>query len=178
MRAFVAVDVSGEGVLESISKFQVQTGINARAVNPHNMHFTLQFLGEVQTDVVGQIREALKKIKFSSFMVNFRGVGAFPGPRFPRIIWIGTDKGSKELQNLAGKVEERLAPLGFSSDKPFKPHITVFRIKRPENVKGLLERFRTSEFGSQQVASIKLKQSVLGPGGAAYSDLEEVRATQ
>ena len=73
---------------------------------------------------------SLNSIKFSKFIINFRGIGVFPTLKFPRIIWIGTDEnGGALLIKLAKNVEDVLAPLGFSVDKPFKPHITVFRIK-------------------------------------------------
>ncbi len=63
-------------------------------------------------------------------MVNFKGIGVFPKLKFPRVIWIGTDEnGGNLLVELAKKIENALTPLGFSVDKPFKPHITVFRIK-------------------------------------------------
>ena len=58
-------------------------------------------------------------------------IGAFPKLKFPRVIWIGTDEnGGNMLIQLSKKVEKVLEPLGFCSDKPFKPHITVFRIKK------------------------------------------------
>ncbi len=179
MRTFVAVDVSAE-VAGSILRFQSAAGIAARAVGPHNLHFTLQFLGEARPGAVEKARRALRAVEFSGFAVGFRGVGAFPGPRSPRVVWVGTDGGGAEgLRGLAGKVGRALAPLGFPSGRPFRPHVTVFRIGGGAgDVAGVLERFKSAEFGSQRVASIKLKRSVLTPAGPAYSDLEEVAAAQ
>ena len=178
MRVFVAIEVSDEEVVESISKFQSRVNIDATSVELHNLHFTLQFLGEVSTGVAERIKLALETIEFSSFVVNFKGVGVFPKLRFPKVIWIGTDEGGRsELQKLAGKVEEALAPLGFSNDRLFKPHITVFRIKRKiRGVAGKLEKFESAEFGKQEVSKIKFKQSILTPQGPVYSDLGEVMA--
>lgn len=187
MRTFVAVEVSDEAVIESISKFQSRINVNARPVKPHNLHFTLQFLGEVSAGAAEKVREALKTVEFSSFVVGFRGVGAFPGPKFPRVIWVGTDGdgdgggggGSQELRELARKVGEVLAPLGFSGGRPFVPHITVLRAKKKiGDVSGELEKYESAGFGTQQVSVMKFKQSVLTPDGPVYSDLGEVRAVQ
>ena len=40
MRAFVAIEVSNQGVLNSISQFQVDLNIKAKHVEIHYMHFT------------------------------------------------------------------------------------------------------------------------------------------
>jgi len=81
------------------------------------------------------------------------------------------------LIDLAKKVENVLAPLGFVPDKPFKPHITIFRIKnKVEDISKELKKFETFEFGSQKISNFKLKQSILTPQGPLYSDLEEIKA--
>ena len=180
MRAFVAVEISDQHVLSSISKFQSELKIKAKPVEPQNLHFTLQFLGEISEENCQKIKGALKTIEFSSFHVNFQGIGAFPKIKYPRVIWIGTDDfGGKALMNLANKVETVLSPLGFSSDKKFKSHITIFRIKNKiEDISKELEKCKEFEFGSQEISKIKLKQSVLTPQGPLYSDLEEIRARQ
>jgi len=178
MRAFVAVEISDKEIINSITKFQSEINIKAKPVEPQNLHFTLQFLGEVSEEISQKIKQALKTIKFSTFKVNFKGIGAFPKMKFPRVIWIGTDDvGGNALVDLAKKVENVLSPLGFTSDKPFKSHITIFRIKNKiGDISRELEKFETFEFGSQEISNIKLKQSVLTPQGPLYSDLEEIKA--
>ena len=178
MRVFVAVEISDKDVIKSILEFQTNLDIKAKPVIPQNFHFTLQFLGEVSEDLVEQVKEVLKKIEFSSFTINFLGVGAFPKMKFPRVLWIGTDQvGGGLIKDLAKKVEDSLKPLGFFMDKPFKSHITVFRIKtKIGDISKKLERFEKYEFGSQKISSFKLKKSKLTPQGPVYSDLEEVKA--
>ena len=177
MRTFVAVEISNEEVINKISDFQSKININAKSVEPHNLHFTLQFLGEVSNEQAEEIAEILKKIEFSNFTVKFRGVGAFPKMKFPRVIWVGTDEnGGNALIALSKKVENSLAPLGFRSDKPFKPHITVFRIKnKVEDITKKLQVYDSFEFGLQEITNFKFKQSVLTANGPIYSDLVEVK---
>lgn len=178
MRAFVAVEISNDDLINSIAKLQSEINITANPVKLQNLHFTLQFLGEISEEVYQKIKQALKTIEFSTFKVNFKGIGAFPKIKFPRVIWIGTDeKGANALVDLAKKVENVLSPLGFIPDKPFKSHITIFRIKnKVGDISKEMEKFEKFEFGSQEISNIKLKQSVLTPQGPLYSDLEEVKA--
>ncbi len=84
---------------------------------------------------------------------------------------------SFDQNDLAQKIENLLKPLGFFSDKPFKPHITVFRIKKKVgDITKELENGKTMDFGIQKITSIKLKKSELTPNGPIYSDLEEITA--
>ena len=178
MRAFIAIEISDRGVLDSIKKIQSKIKIQAKPVVPENIHFTLLFLGEVSESELKKITEAISSVEFSSFSVIFQGIGAFPKPRFPRVVWLGTDElGGENLREMAKKVEEALSPLGFHSDKPFQPHITIFRIKnRIGDISKDLAEFEGVNFGSQKISEIKLKKSDLTPTGPIYSDLKVVRA--
>jgi 2'-5' RNA ligase len=142
------------------------------------MHFTLLFLGEVDEKTVENIKKELSMISFKPIEVKFTHIGAFPNPRFPRVIWIGVDKvASEQLIDLASQVEKKLGPLGFKSDKPFKPHLTIFRIKnKSDDISQTLEKFKTVDLGKEVITELKLKQSVLTPNGPIYSDLQVVLA--
>jgi 2'-5' RNA ligase len=108
------------------------------------------------------------------------GVGAFPNPRSPRVVWIGVDDvAATSLIKLAVQVEEKLSPLGFRSDKPFKPHLTIFRIKnRINDISQELNQFKTIEIGRSVISELKFKKSILTPTGPIYSDLQVVKAKQ
>jgi len=178
MRAFVAIEISNNEIIKSIKKFQDSIKIDAKPVESNNFHFTLQFLGEITEEVSKKIIKALNLIEFTSFSVNLEGVGVFPKPEFPRIIWVGTDEnGGNMLIELSKKVEKVLKPLEFSSDKPFKPHITVFRIKRKiSNITNELKNRKMIDFGIQEIVNIKLKKSELTSKGPIYLDLVEIKA--
>jgi len=177
MRIFVAVEISNNDVLDSIKKIQNEINIVAKPVNLENLHFTLQFLGEITDEISKKIIDALNTIEFSSFKINLKGVGAFPKPKFARVIWIGVDEnGGNMLIQLAKKVEKVLKPLGFSPDKPFKPHITIFRIKKKVgDITKELDDQKMADFGIQEITSFKLKKSELTSTGPIYSDLEEIK---
>ncbi len=180
MRTFVAVEISNKDLIDSIERFQKKININAKPVEPENFHFTLQFLGEVSDETLQKVIQALRSIEFSSFELKLKEIGAFPKPKFPRVVWIGTDNdGGDRLKELAKDVQKVLEPLGFTPDKPFKPHLTIFRIKKKiGDISKDLESERMVDFGIQKVTNIKFKKSELTPNGPIYSDLEEVRAKE
>jgi len=172
MRTFVAIEVSDQGVLNSISQVQAELNIKAKPVEIHNMHFTVQFLGEVSEEVVRKISNELSSLEFTPFSVSFVGVGVFPKSSSPRVIWIGTNEGVGELEKLAEMIRIKLSQLGFQPDKKFKPHVTIFRVKKKiENVSNELQKFSMHSFGKQVISEVKLKKSELTPNGPIYTDL-------
>jgi 2'-5' RNA ligase len=179
MRVFVAIEVSSKDVLNSIHKIQTELNIKAKPVELHNMHFTVQFLGEVSEEMIGKISDALNSIEFSTFSISFVNIGVFPNPNFPRVIWIGTNDGVNELEKLAEMIRSKLSQIGFSPDKKFKAHVTIFRVKNKiEGLPDKLEKFSSYHFGKQIVSEIKLKKSELTPNGPIYTDLLVVKGKQ
>ena len=176
MRTFVAIEVSDRGVLNSISQVQAELNIKAKPVEIHNMHFTVQFLGEVSEEMVRKISSELSSLEFTPFSVGFVGVGVFPKLSSPRVIWIGTNEGADELEKLAEIIRMKLSQLGFQSDKKFKPHVTIFRVKKKiESISNELQKFSTYSFGKQVISEVKLKKSELTPNGPIYTDLLVVK---
>jgi len=179
MRTFVAIEVSSKAVLNSIHKIQSELNVKAKPVELHNMHFTVQFLGEVSEEMIRKISDALSSIEFSVFSISFAGIGVFPNPNSPRVIWIGVTDGINELEKLAEMIRSKLSHIGFSPDKKFKPHVTIFRVKNKiEGLPDKLEKFSSYSFGKQLISEIKLKKSELTPNGPVYTDLLVVKGKQ
>ena len=179
MRTFVAIEVNNYNILNSIHQVQSELNIKAKPVELHNMHFTVQFLGEASEKMVKKISDALNSIEFSTFSVTFASIGVFPKPNSPRVIWIGVNDGVNELEKLAETIRAKLSDIGFSPDKKFKPHVTIFRVKnRIEDLPSRLEKFSSYSFGRQEISEIKLKKSELTPNGPIYTDLLVVKGKQ
>lgn len=178
MRTFVAIEISNQDVLNSITKIHTEVKIKAKPVSIKNIHFTIQFLGEISDKMSQKIQNELKSIIFEPFEVSILGMGAFPKPSSPRVIWVGTDEeGGKKLSKLALEISRKLSNLGFQNDKPFKPHATIFRVKNKiGNISNELEHYSSYKFGIQKVFEIKFKKSVLTSDGPMYSDLQVVQA--
>ena len=170
MRAFVAAEVTDRAARERIGAFQQSVGGAGKAVEPHNLHFTLRFLGEITEESARAAADALNSVRFRPFDVALRGAGSFGRP--PRVVWAGTDPdGGQELSRLAGEVN---GAVGGGADKPFRPHLTILRVKRGRSVD--ISGYDGYEWGMQHVDAIKLKSSVLGRDGPTYTDLAEVLA--
>ncbi|MGA7476694.1 MAG: RNA 2',3'-cyclic phosphodiesterase [Thermoplasmata archaeon] len=161
MRAFVAVEIppaSGEAYR-----------------GPAPEHLTLLFLGEILRERVGPIVEALTPMgaAIAPFDALLEGVGAFPSPERPRVVWVGVTQGASELTRLASRVREALAGEGEPERREtFAPHLTLFRVRSATDHRRAVElltgtvpppaprRFRVSEF--------VLKESELSPRGATH----------
>ena len=178
MRVFVAIEISKEEILKKIQTFQKNIGIDAKPTKIDQIHFTLEFLGEIDQVKYDQVKEVMEKISFSSFDISLKGVGVFPNLKNPRVIWIGIDKnGAEKLIFIANEVGIKLTTLGFEKERKFKPHLTVFRVKKKINdISTIMKEYETVEFGVQTISKIKVKRSVLSPKGPEYSDLLEVNA--
>ena len=179
MRTFVAIEVNNNNVLNSIHQAQSELNIKAKPVELHNMHFTVQFLGEVSEEMIRKISGALNSIEFSAFSITFSGIGAFPKPNSPRVIWVGVNDGVNELEKLVETIRSKLSDVGFNPDKKFKPHVTIFRVKNKiEGLTDKLEKYSSYSFGKQEISEIKLKKSELTPNGPIYTDLLVVKGKQ
>jgi 2'-5' RNA ligase len=101
-------------------------------VEPHNLHLTLKFLGDVDLLEVPQLCQAVTDavVDLPPFEIEARGAGAFPDAQHPRTVWLGVDRGSEEMIELHDAVERSLAPLGFRREqRRFRPHLTIGRVR-------------------------------------------------
>jgi 2'-5' RNA ligase len=179
MRVFIAIEISNEEILKRIQTLQKNLEIDAKPTKIDQIHFTLQFLGEINEKKCEKVKDVLKEISFHQFELSLKGIGGFPKLNNPRVIWIGTDKGGQKLSQIAKEIGMKLTILGFKEDKKFKPHLTIFRIKKEiGDISSSMQEYETAEFGSETVSKIKLKKSVLSPEGPEYSDLLEVNANE
>jgi 2'-5' RNA ligase len=142
---------------------------------PAPEHLTLLFLGEIPRERVGPVVEALTPLgaAVAPFDAVLEGVGAFPSPERPRVVWVGVTEGASELTRLASRVRELLAGEGEPDRREtFAPHLTLFRVRSATDHQRAVElltgtipppaprRFRVSEF--------VLKESELSPRGATH----------
>ena len=183
IRCFIAFDIEDTVILDKILEVQNLLTSEFRGlkiVKPENIHITLRFLGEIPPVMVDSVIKMMDKIDFEPFNVKISGVGAFPNPRRPSVIWAGIDEGVKELKQIFKQIESGLMELGFKPEpKGFSPHLTIARVRRGFNRRMLtpkLLELSNVEFGEFQAESLRLKKSVLTPKGPIYSTLHEVKA--
>jgi RNA 2',3'-cyclic 3'-phosphodiesterase len=142
-------------------------------------HLTLAFVGDVPNDDLDSIHHvtAAAAESVDPFDIEITGLGAFPSPRRPRVIWAGvTAPNLKPLFDLQGTLVKSLARIGHRPDDDrFHPHVTLGRIKHqrrgPGDLTGLVERHRSWSAGQCTVAEIQVFASTLAPGGSVYTVL-------
>ncbi len=54
----------------------------------------------------------------AAFDLSISGLGVFPTPKRPRVIWVGADEGREQLIALAKRVEDQLKAGFEKDDKP------------------------------------------------------------
>ena len=180
MRTFVSVDASSV-TISDLQREIMSEGWSSHNIKPteaYNLHFTLIFLGDVSDEDAGRIKSKLAEIRFEPFPLTYAGIGAFPRPSAARLVWIGVDQnGEQNLKTLASDVVAKMAELKFEIDKPFSPHMTLFRVRdAPIDIREIVTRFQGTIFGSDVVDRIHLKQSILSPNGPTYSNIYTVEA--
>jgi len=106
--------------------------------------------------------------------MSLDGVGAFPGFRKARVVWVGLEKGEKEAATFKLRLDEALEPLGFAPERrPFHPHITLGRV-RQSGRPGLLEHAAAEwilPYEHWLCREAVLYRSELTRHGAIYTDL-------
>jgi RNA 2',3'-cyclic 3'-phosphodiesterase len=182
MRTFIAVDVESRDAIGRLqNEISSSTGWKPREVKPveqQNFHFTLIFLGEITDIDAGRIKEKMREVKFEPFTLTYQKVGAFPRPDAAKVIWIGVDPaGGQKLVALANDVISKMAELNFHADKPFSPHMTIFRVKAgPVSIGNISAKYEGKTFGSDLIERVHLKKSDLTPSGPVYSNIYTVEA--
>lgn len=176
MRSFIAFEINQEikDKLVELRGSGVVQGQSLRWVKPELMHFTLKFLGEIPSNMVINVTEAIKNASkdFKPFDLQVKGLGFFPNFRRPRVFWAGVKDLSGTLKLLHEKIDGALSGLGFDPEKrSFKPHLTLARFKGQGGSQTLDEARRQQEFGFQTVKEIVLFKSDLRPQGPIYSRL-------
>jgi len=181
IRSFIGIDLSDE-VKSRFSDIQadfkkIPELQSVKYVDPHIIHITLKFLGNITSSEVSNISQNLKIIKFRPFEIQSKGLGVFTSKQRIRIVWIGIND-ADNLTNLYDLISSKL-PDRFSEDRLFKPHITLARVKRFNPLEMSLlsqkvEQLSEIDAGTFKVNAFQLKKSTLTPKGPLYETIEEI----
>ena len=182
IRAFIAIDCPCE-IQHSIQKIQRHFMPHKDAwrwVLPENIHLTLQFLGNISTDSVQALSKAMAFAVEGqeAFSLSIRGLGCFPHPYRPQVLWMGIDDPSLILPAIHRRLTQALSPLGFHLDfKYFRPHLTLARTRKRIDgtaLQSILDMYQARRFGAIVVDQIHLYQSRLHHSGATHVILSSV----
>lgn len=182
MRAFLAstlpeaVRAQLAGQIEALTK--VVPAESVRWVRPENIHLTLKFLGEISAQEAQLVADSAGPIVAGrpAFDLGACGLGVFPNPNRPSVIWVGVGGVDRSLAALQAELESSLARVGFDPEgRDFDPHLTLGRARRGLNrsaVKALaagLSQAEVGDLGRWRVDTLALMKSELRPEGPRYS---------
>ena len=185
IRLFIAIDPPKEArqvLAETINELEKSIPNGVRWVQPHRIHLTVKFLGNVSNsaldDILAAIEQASNDFQDGNFNLNLFGLGLFPNRSRPRVLWAGVQGDLDSLEKLHHEVDSAVSRLGFTLDQgPYRPHLTL---GRPRN--GVPQQ-RLSLIGDTisnwpslrpviwPVDSVHLIQSVSEPGRVEYITL-------
>jgi 2'-5' RNA ligase len=170
VRLFLAIN------LEAMTRQTVyDRAAQLRAAAPHfkwvssdRLHLTLKFLGEQPDEAVPRLAAAMDDVSrrhraIDTFLNEF---GGFPNFRRLRVVFISMQPDPR-LELLHHDVEGACRALGYGLDgRPFRPHVTLARVKHLMTAEAMRALRRESEGGRADaiettVRSIDLMRSTL-----------------
>lgn len=196
MRSFIAIDLPKD-LLQRLAQVAVLLDHKIHSPQNHpqvrsscvrwvkieNIHLTLKFLGDVASNRMGSLEQALKHSveNKNAFDLTVRGLGAFPRPTHPNVIWVGIEE-SPALSILVNELESQMANCGFPrEERPFQAHLTLGRVARnlpPHETRAvtvaLIELLSTAGqtiFGRAHIDRVHFYRSDLDRDGARYTRL-------
>ena len=110
MRLFVSVALPAR-LVDDVAAIQddLDDVAGCRLTDPAQAHVTLAFLGDVpDTDVPaieGALDRAVERAGIAPFEADIGGLGAFPSPENPSVVWLGFERGGDRLTRLHDAVE-------------------------------------------------------------------------
>jgi RNA 2',3'-cyclic 3'-phosphodiesterase len=179
-RTFVAVEISQAIRARAAELIAALGGTTAdvKWVEPHNLHLTLKFLGEVHereiTDVCRAVQRGAAQIE--PFELEVRGAGAFPTAARPRTVWLGAGEGAEQMVTLHDRVEDPLADLGYRAEhRRFQSHLTIGRVRGAgpgiADLGTLLQQNAQFTAGRMTVGKLTVFSSTLTSTGPIYEVL-------
>ena len=178
VRAFLAIDLDDDlkPKINRIIKEFKQIDAKIKYVELTNLHLTLKFFGDIDTNGLELLEDAIERVvsDFKPFDIKIKGCGAFPNTNRIKVIWVGIDDDTI-IKDLHAKLDKEFVKLGFDKDKKFSTHLTIGRMKSAKNknqCKSTIEEYDEFEIGEMQVSEISLKKSTLTPQGPIYDDLK------
>ncbi len=182
-RTFVAIELPSpikvriEKLIHRFQSFQ-----QYRWTTEENLHLTLNFIGNVTQQDISPLCRAIESHIASTpgFAVQLEGCGAFPKIDRPRIVWLGVTEGSIQLQAIYSRIEQLLLEQKYPRDRhPFRPHITIGRLKRegrfPTEMKGAINAETKIEIGAFDVNEVTIYESVLEKSGPRYTPISRFK---
>ncbi len=133
-----------------------------------NLHLTLRFIGDTETEKQTRFEAVLAKVRVEPFILPVGGTGLFPARGPAKVLWAGVGHGHPRLHQLRKQVDEALLTVDPGIALPgFHPHFTVGRLDPGHEAKAVarfLEHHGAFEAPPFRVAGFHLMASDLRTG--------------
>jgi 2'-5' RNA ligase len=99
-------------------------------VSPEQWHITVAFLGDVETQCIASLREAIENVCKKYGPMNFKldKIDGFPNIQNPNVIVAKAIDESGTASQLQKELVDGLRKIGIEiENRPWKPHITIAR---------------------------------------------------
>lgn len=139
------------------------------------IHLTLKFIGEVSNNLIPHIIEQILFINnIDKLKLSFSELNFFPNSFNPKILYIGLTE-NKIINQIVFELNKKLFEIGIGiSEKKFKPHITILRIKKPLS-DSFIRSVRYIDVSNLSFIAdeISLYESELKPYGSQYKKIKK-----
>jgi RNA 2',3'-cyclic 3'-phosphodiesterase len=187
MRLFTGLDLPGE-VETQLDRLLQDLRPHAPGLNwspLRNLHITTKFIGAWPEERLPELVQALTQAvprPSQALEIQVRGVGWFPNPHSPRVLFAAVNGSGGELHHLAKATDEACASIGIAREtKPYSPHLTLARIRDVSiplaPLRQAIARQGSLDFGTFRPQSYFLYRSEPGPRASVYTKLSEFPLT-
>jgi 2'-5' RNA ligase len=182
IRVFFAVDLPPP-LKEKLGTFMSMLKKKSRShgirwTKPENLHITLQFLAEADSEhlqtLIKNVKEKVQGVVKTSGLV-LGSLHLFPNPYRPRVIVLDVLP-QEELAHLSQLIGQGLKAAQYEiEDRPFRAHLTLGRIKQPQGLKlNFLSECEMPEFENIEVGEVVLFRSEPQDQGSKYTVIEKL----
>ena len=189
MRIFISININDsvkkiiENIQDKLKKDITKIDHNLlkfiKWENKNKFHLTLLFIGDVNelrlSEISHHLTEMNSKLKLEEIKFELGNINAFPNMKSPRVLMLELFNEDNKVFSLFESINSSLKKLGIESDKTFRPHITLGRVKRDKKLN--LSNLNT-ELNSNVKFSVNdffLMESKLMKTGSEYIEIKLFR---
>lgn len=174
MRLFFGLPLGADArnAVAGFSEELRRTGMFGKAawVKPECLHVTLRFLGETSPEGMRKLAGWEDSLKSSAPVpVAFGPLDAFPDLQKPKVLFLRVIP-PEPVQSIYRLLQSFLAAAGVpGEDRPFTPHVTLARIRRPPDSRPAPSRPPSGILPvPDRLAAVTLYESLLSRFGPSY----------
>jgi len=182
VRIFFAIEIP-ELLRQQLTQYQLSLKKAAKThgirwTKSNNLHITLQFLSDVQSQDLNRLIECVQKKLLQNVIypqIHFGELQYFPSSFKPRVIVLDVVP-PHDLSALSRLVGEGIKDARYDiENKPYRPHLTLGRIKQPHDINlQYLSTVQIPDFAELKPEVVTLYRSEPDVDGSQYTVIERL----